>query len=62
VGRRHVSGGATISTETTDLSPDTPGKQAMLLSASGLRGNRPPMAAGFDTWNGLSFIQLNGNV
>src|SRR5580658_2568802 len=30
-----VSGGGTISTETTDLSPETPGKQALLLGASG---------------------------
>jgi hypothetical protein len=54
-----VSGGGTISTETTDLSPETPGKQALLLSASGT-GQSAGVSSGFDTWQGLSFIQLNG--
>jgi Chitobiase/beta-hexosaminidase C-terminal domain/Fn3 associated len=54
-----VSGGGTITTETTDLSPETPGKQAMLLSASG-SGQSAALLEGFDTWSGLSFIQLNG--
>jgi Chitobiase/beta-hexosaminidase C-terminal domain len=55
-----LSGGATITTETTDLSPETPGKQAMLMSASGA-GQTASLSSGFDTWQGLSFIQLNGN-
>jgi hypothetical protein len=55
----NVSGGGTISTETTDLSPETPGKQALLLSASGT-GQSASVTSGFDTWQGLSFIQLNG--
>ena len=55
-----VSGGGTISTETTDLSPETPGKQALLLGASGA-GQSASVTSGFDTWDGLSFIQLNGN-
>ena len=54
-----VSGGGTISTETTDLSPETSGKQALLLSASGA-GQSAAVQAGFDTWSGLTFIQLNG--
>ena len=55
----NISGGGTVSTETTDLSPETPGKQALLLTASGA-GQSAGVTAGFDTWNGLSFIQLNG--
>ena len=55
-----TTGGAVISTELNDLSPNTPGKQAMLLSASGT-GQSAVMTQGFDTWSNLSFIQLNGN-
>jgi hypothetical protein len=55
-----TAGGATITTELTDLSPNTPGKQAMLLSATGA-GQSAVMTQGFDTWSNLSFIQLNGN-
>jgi hypothetical protein len=54
-----VSGGGTITTETTDLSPETAGKQALLLSGSGT-GQSAAVQAGFDTWDGISFIQLNG--
>ena len=54
-----VSGGGTISTETTDLSPETPGKQALVLNA-GAPGESAAVQSGFDTWSGLSFIQLNG--
>ncbi len=56
----NVSGGGTISTETTDLSPNTPGKQALLLSAS-KAGTSASVAQYFDSFKGLSFIQLNGN-
>ncbi len=55
----NVSGGGTITTETTDLSPNTPGKQALLLSASGA-GTAASVAQYFDSFKGLSFIQLNG--
>jgi alpha-L-arabinofuranosidase len=55
-----TAGGATITTELNDLSPNTPGKQAMLLSAAGT-GQSAVMTQGFDTWSNLSFIQLNGN-
>jgi len=51
--------GGTVTTETTDLSPNTPGKQAMLLSASGT-GQYAKLTQGFETWKNLSFIQLNG--
>jgi hypothetical protein len=54
-----TGGGGTITTETTDLSPETPGKQAILLSASGT-GQYAKITSGFDTWANLSFIQLNG--
>jgi hypothetical protein len=57
-----VSGGGTISTETTDLpsSSQSPGTQALLLNAS-TTGQSAAIQEGFDTWSGLSFIQLNGN-
>ncbi len=56
----NTSSDATISTELQDLSPNSPGKQALKLDAS-----RPLQTAsvtsGFDTWENRSFIQLNGN-
>ena len=54
------SGGGTISSETTDLSPETPGKQALLLTASA-SGASATVTQYFDGEAGLSFIQLNGN-
>jgi hypothetical protein len=51
--------GGTVTTETTDLSPNTPGKQAMLLSAN-TTGQYAKLTQGFETWQNLSFIQLNG--
>ncbi len=55
-----AQGGATITTETTDLSPNTPGKQALLLTASGA-GQLASVAQYFDTDSNISFIQMNGN-
>jgi hypothetical protein len=55
-----TSGGATITTEMTDLSPETPGKQALLLSASG-SGQSAGVVQYFDGWTGISFVQLNGS-
>jgi hypothetical protein len=55
-----ASGGGTISSETTDLSPETPGKQALLLSASA-SGASATVTQYFDGEAGLSFIQLNGS-
>jgi len=55
----NVSGGGTITTETTDLSPNTPGKQALLLSASA-KGQSASVTQYFDNEGGQSFIQLNG--
>ena len=54
-----TNGGGTITTETTDLSPETPGKQALLLSASGT-GKSVSVTQYFDSYSNLSFIQLNG--
>jgi hypothetical protein len=54
-----ASGGGSYSTETTDLSPETPGKQALLMNANG-PGQSVSAIQYFDTWTGLSFIQLNG--
>ena len=55
----NVSGGGTITSETTDLSPNTPGKQALLINASG-SGKSASVAQYFDNESGLSFIQMNG--
>lgn len=55
-----TSGGGTISSETTDLSPETPGKQALVLGASA-SGASAAVTQYFDGEDGLSFIQLNGN-
>ena len=54
-----ASGGGSYSTETTDLSAETPGKQALLMSASG-SGQSVSAIQYFDSYTGLSFIQLNG--
>ncbi len=55
-----LSGGAVISTEMNDLSPNTPGKQALLMSATGA-GQAARVTQYFESFKGLSFIQLNGN-
>jgi len=55
----NISGGGTITTEMNDLSPNTPGKQALLLSALG--GKSVSVAQYFESFKGLSFIQLHGN-
>ena len=54
-----TSGGGTITTELTDLSPETVGKQALVLTASG-SGQLAGVASYFDSFTGLSFIQMNG--
>ena len=55
----NVSGGGALSSETTDISPNSPGKQALLMSASA-SGQSASVAQYFDNENGLSFIQMNG--
>ena len=56
----NTSGGGTITTETNDLSPETPGKQAVVLNAA-TAGKSALITSYFDNENGKSFIQLNGN-
>ncbi len=55
-----VSGGGTITSETNDISPNSPGKQALVLNASA-SGQSAGVASYFDTFTGISFIQMNGN-
>ena len=55
----NTTGGATISTEFHDLSPSSPGKQALRLDASKL-AQTATLTTGFDTWENKSFVQLNG--
>jgi Bacterial Ig-like domain (group 3)/Chitobiase/beta-hexosaminidase C-terminal domain len=54
-----ASGGATFSADTTDLSPETPGKQALSVNASA-SGQSALVNSYFDLYNGRSFVQLNG--
>jgi len=54
-----TSGGGTLTTDLTDLSPETPGKQALSMNAAG-NGQSAGVTSWFDTWSGMSFVQLNG--
>jgi alpha-L-arabinofuranosidase len=54
-----LSGGGTITSETTDLSPNTAGTQALSLNASGA-GQYASVIGAWDTLDGHSFIQMNG--
>jgi len=56
----NTSSGATISTELRDISPSSPGKQAVLLDAS-KPYQTASLTSGFDTWENRSFVQLNGS-
>ncbi len=51
--------GATLSTEFHDLSPETPGKQALRVDASA-DGQRATVSSYFDSSEGRSFVQLRG--
>jgi hypothetical protein len=55
-----TNGGATITVETTDLPDGTLGKQCARLTATNT-GQSATISANFDTWPGITFIQLNGN-
>jgi len=55
-----TSGGGTITSETNDISPNSPGKQALVLNAS-TSGQSSEVSSYFDTYSGISFIQMNGN-
>ncbi len=50
-----------LSTDTTDIAPDSPGKQALMISAaaSGQSAQRQSPKA-FDTTGGRSFVQMKG--
>ena len=54
-----TSGGATLTANRTDLSPHSPGKQALQMNATA-SGQSASVASYFDTMNGRSFLQLNG--
>ena len=54
-----TTGGASIATEYSDLSPSTPGKQALRMNASA-GGQTAEVASYFDSYNGRSFVQLHG--
>ncbi len=55
----NASGGASFVTDFTDLSPHSPGKQALQINASGA-GQTAELASYFDSYPGHSFVQLNG--
>lgn len=52
-------GGATFATDTTDLSPNTPGKQALQINATAA-GQEATVSSYMDSVPGRSFIQLKG--
>lgn len=51
--------GSTFTPDTDDLSPDTPGKQALRITAAA-PGQSAQLHSYFDTFKDRSFIQLNG--
>ena len=55
-----VTGAATLATDLTDLSPETPGKQALRITATGANDSAS-VVHGWDTTNGRTFIQMNGH-
>ena len=55
----NTSGGAALTTEFTDLSPNTPGKQALRITAAGT-GQSASVTSYFDTYTGRSFVQMHG--
>ena len=54
-----VTGGATLATENRDLSPRSPGRQALRIEAAAV-GQSASVASFFDTTAGRSFVQLRG--
>jgi len=55
----NTSGGGTVTMETADLSPDTQGRQAVRLTATGT-GQTASLSTYFETSRYGSFIQMNG--
>ena len=56
---KDLKGGATLSTEFKDLSPHTPGRQALRIDASA-PGASAGVSSFFDSFAGRSFVQLRG--
>ncbi len=56
---KYVVGGATVATEFKDLSPRTPGAQALRIDASA-PNQFVALAAGIDTTGSRSYVQLRG--
>ena len=54
-----TSGGATFASETTDISPNSPGKQALQINAAG-SGQSANVQSYFDSTSGKVFVLLNG--
>ncbi len=54
-----LDGGATTATEAQDLSPHTPGRQALRVEAAA-PGQTARVVSYFDTFEGRSFLQLRG--
>jgi alpha-L-arabinofuranosidase len=55
----NISGGATLSTEFSDLAPNSPGKQALRMTAFG-PGQQAGVDSYFDSDEKRSFVQLKG--
>ena len=55
-----LAGGATLAAETHDLSPASPGKQALRIDAS-RPGQTAKVSSYFDSYNGRSFLQMRGH-
>jgi hypothetical protein len=56
-----LQSGASLSTEFHDLSPNTPGKQALRIDASA-PGSLAAISSYFDSFNGRSFLQLHAQL
>jgi alpha-L-arabinofuranosidase len=54
-----TSGGGTLTTDLNDLSPETPGKQALSMNAAS-HGQTAQVDSYFDTTNTHNFVLLNG--
>ncbi len=58
--RISAENGATVTTEFHDISPNSPGKQAVRLEASANQAQFAAVTADLDTWEDHSFVQLKG--
>ena len=57
----NLAGGATLATEFHDLSPSTPGQQALRIEAGGA-SQSAAISSYFDSLQGHSFVQLHGSL